>query len=44
MFGEVLVMNYVAISFLFLAGGCFPYFVWVWSDGSVTLDFGCVVK
>ena len=35
--------EFVAMSFLYLAGG-FPYLVWVWWDGRVTIDFGCIIK
>jgi len=38
--------DYMALSFLFFVKGVYnwPYFVWVWWDGHVSIDFGCILK
>ena len=38
--------KFVALSFLYFVKGAYdwPYWVWVWFDGRVTLDFGCIIK
>jgi len=36
----------VALNFLYFVKGVYnwPYLVWVWWDGRVTLDFGVIIK